>query len=197
MGTFDLRDVLADKAYPTTVVKVLMDERIYFELAALADAHAAATSATEQKRIAAQFKAKVEERDANQYAVHLRGTSPRAREDIQSLALATFPIKRDMWGREDDLQAVRRGQLLAQLYFAAHITKIVAPNGDEQEFTEENRNDVAQAFLDAAPEHSIKMVDTAITALRGEAEAQKYAQQDADFLSRTSASPDKAPTSAR
>ncbi len=182
MSDFDLRDVLANRKYPTAKVRVWTDEEGFFELAAL-EREAASITKPGAKLTAVENKIKAlkEHLNATAVIVHLRGTSRRAREDMQTEALSQFPIKRDVYGRDDDMQAFNRGNLLTELYFAAHITKIEAPNGAEQILDDENRRDVARAFLDEAPEYSVKLVDAAIGALRGESEM----QQGIDFLSAT------------
>lgn len=183
MTDFDLRNVLADRAYPTASIKVHMTEEPYFELAALDRAVASAgTDAARAKATKAFEAARAALADAA-YTVHLRGTSPRAREDLQSEALHEFPIRRDIYGRDNDEVARNRGKLLSELYFAAHITKVVWPGGvGEQVWDEESERDLARAFLGQAPDFAIETVDAAIGALRAKAEADRYGKQDIDFL---------------
>jgi hypothetical protein len=186
MTDFDLRNVLADRAYPTARVPVLLDDKIVYELAALhRRLDEVPVSNENPEDLERQIAAKQQERDEQAYWVHLRATSNRAREDMQREALSQFPIKADVYGREDAVRGLERGSLLSELYFAAHITKIVAPNGAEQEWTKDNGRDLARAFLDTAPEHAVKVVDAAISALRGEQESQYAKVADVDFLSRT------------
>lgn len=178
---FDLRETLAGRAYPTSTIKVWMDEEVMFEIAALIRKQANITDPKELKAIDAQISATTKEANDQAYTVHLRGTSRRAREDMQSKAFAEFPIERDIYGREKDMTAWNRGNLLTEMYFAAHITAVVNPAGKRQDWTEENRRDLARVLLDMAPEETIKMIDAAILALRGDEEMQK----GVDFLSRT------------
>ncbi len=186
MTELDLRNVLAERAYPVGSVKVHLTEEPYFELAALERAIAAATTDTARAKATKAFEKRKAELDDGRYTVHLRGTSPRYRQDLQSEALHEVPIIRDMWGRENDTATVRRGEFLAMAYFAGHITKVVWPGGaGEQVWNDENSRELAQLFLDQACEFAIKTVDAAITALRGEQEAERYGQQDIDFLSHT------------
>lgn len=180
--TFDMRDVLANRKYPTTTQRVWVDEEGFFELAALERKAASITeSGPELEDVERQIQNLKDELNAGAYTYHLRATSRRAREDMQTEALVQFPIKRDPLGREDEKQAWQRGNLLTELYFAAHVTKVVNPAGAEQVWTDENRRDLARATLGMLPEYSVKALDAAILALRGETEM----QQGVDFLSTT------------
>lgn len=178
---FDLRDVLANRAYPTTTVRVWIDEESFFELDKLQHKAAGITDKKALADVEQKIQNVIDNLNATALKVHLRGTSRRAREDMVTESLVQFPIKRDVMGREDDLQTYKRGNYLTELYFAAHIQKIEYPNGKIQELDEENRRGVAYAFVGEMPDFSVKIVDEAIGALRGEAEM----QQGVDFLSRT------------
>lgn len=180
--TFDLRDVLANRKYPTAKQRVWVDEEGFFELAALERKAASITGdVPELDDVEQRIQNLKDELNAGAYTYHLRATSRRAREDMQTEALTQFPIKRDPLGREDDKQAWLRGNLLTELYFAAHITSVEDPAGRVQEFTDENRRDLARATLGMLPEYSVKVLDEAIGALRGETEM----KQGVDFLSTT------------
>lgn len=179
--TFDLRDVLANRKYPTASVRVWSDEEGFFALAAMNRKAADLESGPELDDLERRIQNQEDELNASAYTVHLRGTSRRAREDMQTEALVQFPIKRDALGREDELQTWKRGNLLSELYFAAHVTKVVDPSGAVQELNDDNRRDVARAILSFLPEVSVKLIDEAIGSLRGEAEM----QQGVDFLSTT------------
>lgn len=180
--TFDLREVLSNRAYPTAKIPVWIDEAGFFELAALerkhADTKADSPELGDLDNKIANLKAEL---NASAITVHLRGTSRRSREDMVTEAMVQFPVKRDVLGREDELQAYKRGNLLTELYFAAHVQKIVAPNGKTQELNDENRRDVARSMLSDLPDFSVALIDQAIGNLRGEAEM----QQGVDFLSTT------------
>lgn len=180
-GEFDLREIAAGRAYPTATVNVWVEERLFFELAALERKQASETDDDAVNALESQIQKKREELEASALKVHLRGTSRRAREDMQTKALSQFPIRRDVYGRDDDLQAVNRNRYVTELVFAAHIQSIEAPNGSKQDWTEENRQELARVFLDELPEVSVNIVDKAIVALRGDEEM----QQGVDFLSRT------------
>jgi hypothetical protein len=184
---FDLRDVLADRKYPTARIPVVLNDEVLWDFVELQRqaAEAVVDNAIDSEDVQRKLEAKIAERDASVYWIHLRGTSRRHREDIQSEVLSQIPYKPDMYGRDDVARSLKRQQLTTELLFASHITKIVAPNGAEQVFTEENKRDLTRAFLDEAPDHAVNIVDNAIAQLRGE-EAEQFAKvSDLDFLSRT------------
>lgn len=187
MGTFDLRDTLANRAYPTTSVKVWMDEKVFFEIAAL-NRKITDTPNDDKKAITAlesELEQKLKQRDDEAFRVHIRAISKRSRNDLQTEAFSQMPIIRDVYGREDEKRTWQRSNLLSELYFAEHITKVVDPMGNEQVFTEDNKRDLARAFLGEAPDFSVEVVDQAIGALRGEKEMKDYSEQSVDFLSHT------------
>lgn len=182
MSEWDIREFLAERAYPTTSVKVLLSEQIAFELDAINQKLAAATDkkeVAELEKVLAEAEAR---RDSQLFTVHIRATSNRARQDIQSAALHAVPIERDIYGREKSEKEFERRNVLEELIFAAHITKIVTPTGQEQVLTEENRRDVTRAFLDNAPAHSVKLVDAAIGRISGDAEMEKAQKLDPNTL---------------
>jgi hypothetical protein len=184
---FDLRDVLSGRKYPTARIPVVLDDEVVWEIAELQRqlTQALVDTTLNADEIQKRLDVKMAERDAGVYWVHLRATSPRARAEAQSKALAEVPFKPDIYGRDDVANARHRSEVLSELAFATHITKIVSPNGAEQVWTPENQRDLARAFLGEAPEHAIKIVDAAIMALRGEEQEHFAKVSDLDFLSRT------------
>lgn len=181
MTDFDLRTVLADRAYPTTSQKVWMNEAVWFEIDAIEKALATETDEDRVAELEAEL-AQLEDRKSDEaFRIHLRAVSNRAKEDMISAALHQFPVKYDLYGREDFETKRNREKLIEELSFAAHITKIVSPTGQEQILNEENRRDVTRSFLDNAPTFSIEIVDEAIGILGNKFAAQRAAQLSPDF----------------
>lgn len=175
---FDLRDALLGRKYPETSVKVWMDDELFYRLEAARKRHAVALDAGQTDGELDRIEAEMEE---SAYVVHLRGISGRAGEDIISKALSEKPIKRDMYGREDDLQSIERQRLVAELSFSEHITKIVDPRGREQVFTEDNKRDLARALLGNAPKVTVKIIDSAIAQLSKDFADQVAEHSSVDF----------------
>lgn len=178
--TFDIREVLANRKYPTTSVKIWMDEEVWFEMDALSKKLASAKK-EHLKPLEAQMKELEKRRDEEAFTIHLRAISNRANEDIISRALADIPIIRDLYGRESVERGRERDKLIQEMSFAERITKLVDPRGREQVFTDENRRDLTRAFLDSAPVFSIEIVDQAIGALANKFAEQRALAQSPDF----------------
>lgn len=173
--TFDLRDALLGRKYPETSSTIWLSEELDYAIAALNRKQANVTDEKELAQIEGELAELGAQKLAQAYRVHVRAISNRSREDILSKALAGKPIKRDMYGREDDLQLMERNRLIAELSFAAHVTKIVSPDGNEQIFTDENRRDLARAILDQAPGSAVATIDALIDGVN-----QKFAAQEAE-----------------
>lgn len=182
MADFDLRDYLTNRAYPQSSIPVLMSEEQAFRLAAVQAEHSANTDTTKQAELDRRLAQAEADCEAAKFIFHIRATSNRAKEDIQSVALHEVPIERDMYSRDKPENEMRRKRVLRELIFAAHITKVVAPGGGEQAWTEDIARDLAKAFLDNAPEHSIELVDIAIGRLSARAELQRAQELDPNTL---------------
>lgn len=177
--TFDIREFLAERAYPTTTVKALMSEKLAFELAAVRDEHASNTDKSKTAALDAKLADKEAEIEKAKFTIHLRATSTRAKEDIQSAALAEVPIQRDMYGRDDPEREFRRRAILSELIFAAHITKIVSPTGAEQAVAgQPDARDIARFMIGEAPAATMNLIDRAIARLSGDAEMEKAQNLD-------------------
>lgn len=173
----DLRDVLQGRKYPKGAVKVWMDDEPWFELEALEKKSATLLANTpELKQVEKRIKEVKKQIDAEAYVVHIRGISPRAGQDVISTALSEFPFKRDMYGRDDETQQINRNRLISELSFSEHIQKVVWPNGKEQAWTEDNKRDLARAFLGEATASAIDTVDTAIGRV-----SRKFVEMQAEY----------------
>jgi hypothetical protein len=179
--TFDLRDVLADRAYPTASVDVWFDDIAGRELDELDNAINETSDPKELKKLEAEFEAKRKEFAHKKYTFALQGISQRRREDIQTKGYSEFPIKRDMFGRDDVAQETQRQYFVRDLLFEAFIVSITNPDGLVQEHPE---LDVIKTFTGYAPFTAIQKIDLAIGALDSDTDIQRFGQQDADFLSK-------------
>lgn len=195
-ATFDLFSVLADQDRPTDTVTVYFNEALMRDivtinkeltrlsvLAAVKNVEASAAAAEAYARLDEKFVAEKAKLRDQAYTVHLRGIPATKKSAIQSKALHAVPIKRDPFGNEDILNKLERTNILTKLIFAEFIEKIVAPNGAEQVFDEENQNGLAIALVDTAPEPATIAIDEAIEELSGKVDLKLFEEQDVDFLS--------------
>lgn len=185
---FDLRAFLADRAYPTSKIRVLLSEKLAFEIAALEHKIAGITNKEELKQLETDLAKLYEQRQGELFTFHLRGVSRRKREDIQSKGMSQIPYKFDMYGRDDPTQQVARQKLVEELLFHAYITQIDWPSGkvqavpraEDSENGEAEGRAIIRSVLDNAPDFAIDHLSAAIGALQGD-EAVSRAAVDVDF----------------
>jgi hypothetical protein len=189
--TFDIRDALLERGYPTAAVKIWVSDEIFYKIEAVEaeiDEKSKGNQNPKTKKEIAELSGKLDalwaQRDSEAYTAHLRGISNRAGEDIISKALAAWPIRRDMYGREDDAIALERQKVMRHMTFAAHLQKLVNPEGIEQVITDENRDGVTESILDHAPKITLTILDQSMTQLSKDFAEQVQKQQDPDFLSK-------------
>ncbi len=186
---FDIRDALTERAYPTAVVDIWVTDKVFYKIEAVEQKinETNAKDKTAIKALEGELEALWKERDKEAYKAHLRGISVRASEDIISRALADWPIRRDMWGRPDDAIEIERGKVMREMNLAAHLQKLVSPDGGEQDVAglpDEDKRAVARAIISDAPKITLNTLDQAMTQLNREFKEQVQKQQDPDFLSK-------------
>lgn len=182
--SFDLRDVLIGRKYPSAAVKIWFTEEPFFKIARLMEKHADAQPGAEVEEMDRLLDEAERERDNIAYTLYVKAISGRKREDLQSAALSRYPIKRDQYGLEDMEQAKSRIRYLEEHILRAQITKLVAPDGRERLINEDEEGLVqVRAIMDEAPEFTINQINSAINQVQGRAEMDKYARMDLDFLS--------------
>lgn len=176
---FDLHAALTGRSYPKATVEIWLEEEPWYELEALekkhskllADDPALKTTEDEIQRVQKII-------NETAYKVSLRGISPRAGEDIVSKALSQVPIRFDQYGRDNMENTVNRNRLIRELSFAAHLTKVVNPDGKQITVTDDNRQDIARMILGEAPPTAIETIDDTIKQV-----SRKFAEQQAKFSS--------------
>lgn len=184
MGSFDIRTALTERNYVTTNVPFWVDDKVFYDLQSVRDQHARAIEDAEIKALDERLDQLEKRRDDEAYHIYLRSISNRANEDIISKALAEWPIKRDIYGREDENEQMERGKLIREMQVAAHIVKIVNPEGVGQSIDDDDRRDVARAILAEAPPVSLNVLDQAIAELQKDFKDETLRHQDTDFLSK-------------
>ena len=181
---FDIRTALSGRSFPTATVSIWTDEEVFFRINALEKRLAGETDHGKVAELEDALSGEYKRRDAEAIEVTIQAITPRSREDLTTKAFSEFPIKRDPYGREDELQAFKRNRHLKELIFAKYIKVLKAADG-EQVLDDETAGDVVRAILDQAPEFSIERLDKAIEQLSIKADAERIASMEPDFLSKS------------
>lgn len=153
-GVFNIADVVRGRTYPTTEVDVFIDEDIAYAISQL-DALISKTSESLDKKslskketddilkrreeILEQKDKMISEMGGNKYVFHIRGISEGDRQDIFDSVLEKFPYEYDksrnpFTGVQEktEIENKERDRYFTDRLWQAHITKIVAPDGSEQ-----------------------------------------------------------------
>lgn len=201
-GAFDIRQVLAERTYPTDEVTFYVDEDLGYAVLKIQDqieilsnqiAVASITGDSDTEEKATQALGSAEEKLTETYkafapyTAHIRSISRRNKFDLQSKALHKFPIKRDFLGNDDPQQEFERNHYMDQLIWAAHLQSIVAPDGRVQKFSGTALDDdnvaVIAAVMDQIPESAYKLIDRGINKLLDDGTRFEMQAQDEDFSS--------------
>lgn len=199
--TFDIRDALLGRSFPEANTPIWVDDRVFYEIeeiqhqiADAVDTIRARSVKTGEvpdaekdpavKKLMAKLKHAQKVRDEQAVTVYFRAIDNEENEAIIEEALQQVPIERDMFGREREISTLRRNRMIRELSFAAHMTKLVSPDGQEQLITDENRRDVARAILLKAPPVTLHIIDQAITQINKQFADHLAKVQGTDFLSK-------------
>lgn len=201
-GAFDLRQVLAERAYPTDDVLFYVDEDLGYAVLKIKEQvdilsnQVAVANITGNKKAEAEANAalqsaeyKLEEthKAFSPYTAHIRSISRRAKYDLQSKALHKYPIHRDLMGNDDPLQEFERNHYMDQLIWAAHLQSITDPEGRIQIFAgtaaDDGNVEVVAGIMDQIPESAYKMIDAGINKLLDDGTRFESAAQEEDFSS--------------
>lgn len=149
-GVFKISDVLRDRSYPKTVVNIFVDEESSFIAADIDDVVKKMSRDMDKdpknKELLKEYEAKVAERDkiieemgGTLYIFHLTGISEGKRDDLYEKALERFPLEHEvdrnpLTGEvtRKEKENLKRDKYFTVLLWQEHITKIVAPDGSEQ-----------------------------------------------------------------
>lgn len=177
--TWDLLEVVSERAQPKDTVSVYLNEiasyakgEIMKEMVAKKDdLEALGTLSAELEKIEAQL-------EATKYTLHITAIPSRMREDIASRAMQEFPLKLDLLGRDDPINAIARNKHETKLSWHAQVYDIVNPKGlHKNDFTLEQMNQFAEALGTEAQ----KAVDRAIESINKRAEEYSVASKSVDF----------------
>lgn len=145
-GTFNIVNVLKERAYPTEVVNVYLDEQAAYDAAKLQERidELAKSSADDDIKLAQKL---ADERDAviakleeSRYVFHVTGISEGKRQEIQEESLDKFPMeyeesKNPFTGEvlKQEKEDKGRDRFFTNRLWVESVEKIVAPDDSEQD----------------------------------------------------------------
>lgn len=178
--TFDLVSVLSGQEAPESTVDVFFNEKLGFTISELNKLIAQAERAGDDKlvkKLSKELDVLLATVPEHKFTVHLRGVDERVRKSISATVDKQFPPKKDLIGRvEDNPEA---DELLAQLWWEAHIVKVVDPSGKVAVGSPET----VAVLLDKAPRTAQNAISSAITALSEDVKAGfEFASKELGFL---------------
>lgn len=154
-GTFKIVDVVKNRGYPKDQVDVFLDESVAFQAAEINEAINSIAqemdkSGVDKKTLNDLLKRRedildareklLEEMGESKYVFHLTGISEGKRQDLFDQAVKKYPIKtvnkmNQVTGELEDkeVENIDRDRYFTSLLWEAGISKIVAPDGDEQD----------------------------------------------------------------
>lgn len=122
--------------------------------------------------------AKEAELEAGSYVAHLESVSRERRQEIYEESLDKFVAKPDLMGRIDDKTSFLRGNYVRVHTLAAAVTKLVNPEGLEQD---EDIAETIQFIHDKAPDQVFEVIERKSHELNDEEDAQDELHKSADF----------------
>jgi len=154
-GTFKIVDVVKNRGYPKDQVDVFLDESVAFQAAEINEAINSIAqemdkSGVDKKTLNDLLKRRedildareklLEEMGESKYVFHLTGISEGKRQDLFDQAVKKYPIKtvnkmNQVTGELEDkeVENIDRDRYFTSLLWEAGISKIVSPDGDEQD----------------------------------------------------------------
>lgn len=182
IATFDVAEMFAGKSYPKDTVEVFMDEATAYEINKLqAEARQAVASQDEEagRAVEERLTALVKRGAASKYVFHLTGVSRDSRKAAVESVTAEFPMEQDFLGR--DKPNPQGDEKYANLMWALHIEKIVAPSGAV--IVAPSEADI-KVIRGNAPDPAVEKVEAAIKELStGVKSGFETLAQEHDFLS--------------
>jgi hypothetical protein len=188
-GTFSIVNALKDRAYPQDEVNVYLDEETAYkasqakQVLSKIDSLDVEYAAAEEK-----FNKLMDKLQESKYVFHIKGISEGKREEIFNLSVQKYPAefnetKNAFTGevKKEEIESVDRNNLFTAMIWAAHILKIVAPDGSVQgDLMPED----AAELRTSLPIASSALVNRSIEKVR-EASALFMMTVDEDFLAKS------------
>ena len=153
-GKFSIVNALRDKAFPVDTVDIFIDEDVAFAAAeveeqikklgermdGVVDVKVLEQLNKRHEDLTKSLDKIIKDMGSTRYVFHLQGISEGKREDLFEKALEKYPMQHEvdrnpLTGEVDrrEKENPKRDRLFTNLLWQAHITKIVAPDGSEQE----------------------------------------------------------------
>lgn len=148
-GTFNIVQVLSERAYPRTEVPVSLDEATAYEAANIKeelDVLAKKTDAESKKKLESlteKLEDLVEQINKSSYTFHIRGISEGKREELLAQARKKYPVEYEQPSditaflsnnsQKEEKPSPERDNLFTDLLWVEHIEKVEDPDGNVQE----------------------------------------------------------------
>lgn len=166
-GTFNIVSVLKERAYPSDVVNVYLEEQAAYDAAQIGERIAEIEQldaesgynlsedlAKELADITAKREKLIEVIDANKYQFKITGISEGKRDELLKQSLKKFPMEYDeaispITGEvtKTEIPSQERNDYFTELLWLEHITSITAPDGAvQEELTIDDVRDIRSAL---------------------------------------------------
>jgi len=200
-GTFNIVQVLQERAYPKSVIEIYMDEGSMYEISAISDQLEELDQLVgkkleneKQKSLREDLLKKREETYnkllESKYTIHLMGISEGKREEFYRQSVKKYPIEYQAQNSISSLigsdssriekDSPERDALFTDYLWQGHIKKIVNPDGDEQtEFSYSTIRTMRESF----PLNAMVQINQGIEKLRS-ATALFTVETGEDFLAK-------------
>ena len=145
-GTFNIINVLKERAYPVEEVNIYLDEQAAYEASKLQDKIDEITKSTDMKAheeaeaIAAERDAAIAKLEKSKYVFTISGMSEGKRDELQESSMEKFPMeyeesKNPFTGEttKSEVDNKQRDRYFTNLLWVESIKKIVNPDGDVQD----------------------------------------------------------------
>lgn len=154
-GKFNIVDAVKGRSYPKSKVEVFIDEEVAFHVSEInelinnigeemdkknVDKKHLDELMAKRDNILSEREKLIEEMGGTKYIFHLTGISEGARLDIYDKALAKYPMQyeknRNPFTTEvekEEIESNERDRYFTSLLWESHISKIIAPDGSEQD----------------------------------------------------------------
>lgn len=203
-GVFKIADVLKGRAYPKSEVEVYLNEDVAFLIADIDSMIDKTSKSLDSKKnvskdevdeliarreeIIARKEKLMAEMVEHKYVFHIQGISEGQRQDIYDRVLEKFPMEYEksrnpFSGQVEkvEIESAERDRYFTTLIWCAYITKIVAPDGEEQNGISE---DDAIELRRSLPVASSAKISDAIDKIRAST-ALFMASVNEDFLAKS------------